>query len=53
MSGQHMSVMAPHVCLVQLMSLFSNDACNSHTENLISQNKLFVLKSAIKEDYPE
>lgn len=41
------------ICLFELLSLFSNDVYNSHNENLISKNKSFVLKTAIKDTYPE
>lgn len=36
-----------YICSVELLSLFSKDVYNSHTENLVSQNKSFVLKTAI------
>lgn len=52
-SGQNMSNTGSTHLLVELMSLFSNDAHNSHSVNLISQTKYFVLKTAIKEAYPE
>lgn len=41
------------ICLFELLSLFSNDVYNSHNENLISKNKSFVWKTAIKDAYPE
>lgn len=50
--------LAAKICLLQvadiclLLSLVSNDVYNSHNENLISK-KSFILKTALKEAYPE